>query len=76
MNGGNFSTDKEGLETRKELVKEGDGRKKKCCLKMNRCSVTRRCLLGENKKIKRQDAAVCLERYFSCKIGEWYYERR
>ena len=34
MNGGNFSTDREGLETRKELV-EVESKKggKKCCLK-------------------------------------------
>jgi hypothetical protein len=36
-------------------------------LKMNRCSVTRRCLLGENEKEKkiREDAALSLELQFS-----------
>jgi len=33
-------------------------------LKMNRCSVTRRCLLGENKnKKRRHDAALSLQPY-------------
>ena len=46
-------------------------------LKMNRCSVTRRCLLGENEKEKkiREDAALSLELQFSGQTGEWYYER-
>jgi hypothetical protein len=66
MNGGNFSPDREGLETRKELVQE-ERKEEKMLLKVNRCSVTRRCLLGggnKNKKRKRRhDAALSLQPY-------------
>jgi hypothetical protein len=49
-------------------------------LKMNRCSVTRRCLLGENKNKKEKEDTMlpCLFSHtqFTGKIGEWCYERR
>lgn len=49
-------------------------------LKMNRCSVTRRCLLRENKNKKGKEDTMlpCLFNHtqFTGKIGEGYYERQ